>query len=59
MKFALKIGIGGMEMIENIKWKENTLPKVNKDDLLDFLSIEEVSKAKTFIVVFLNTQRHL
>ena len=35
-------------MIENIKWKENTLPKVNKDDLLDFLSIEEVSKAKNF-----------
>ena len=48
MKFALRISIGGMEMIENIKWKENTLPKVNKDDLLDFLSIEEVSKAKNF-----------
>ena len=48
MKFALRISIGGMKMIENIKWKENTLPKVNKDDLLDFLSIEEVSKAKNF-----------
>ncbi|MEW8956223.1 diaminopropionate ammonia-lyase [Clostridium sp.] len=35
--------------MEKIKWKENTLPKTeNKETCIDFLSVEEISKAKSF-----------
>lgn len=35
-------------MREDIKWKKNTLPKLKKENLLDFLSKEEIAKARDF-----------
>lgn len=35
-------------MIENIKWRKNTLRKMKKKFLLDFLSEEEITKARDF-----------
>lgn len=35
-------------MIENIKWRKNTLLKMEKKFLLDFLSEEEITKARDF-----------
>ncbi|SFD30546.1 diaminopropionate ammonia-lyase [Clostridium uliginosum] len=34
--------------MENIEWKKNTLPKTDNKNLLDFLSKEEISKARDF-----------
>lgn len=35
-------------MREDIKWKKNTLPKLKKENLLYFLSKEEIAKARDF-----------
>ena len=34
--------------MEKILWKENTLPKTDKEGCVKFLSKEEVSKARNF-----------
>lgn len=39
--------------MEKILWKENTLPKADKEESIKFLSKEEVSKAKRFHESFL------
>jgi diaminopropionate ammonia-lyase len=38
----------GGYIMEKILWKENTLPKTDKEESIKFLSKEEVSKAKKF-----------
>ncbi|WP_224037968.1 diaminopropionate ammonia-lyase [Clostridium gelidum] len=40
-------------MMERILWKENALPKTDKEESIKFLSKEEVSKAKNFHESFL------
>ncbi|WP_417924745.1 diaminopropionate ammonia-lyase [Clostridium beijerinckii] len=40
-------------MVEKILWKENTLPKTDKEESVKFLNKEEVSKAKKFHESFL------
>ncbi|MBW6408754.1 diaminopropionate ammonia-lyase [Clostridium weizhouense] len=34
--------------MESILWKKNTLPKINNENLLDFLSKEEITKSRDF-----------
>lgn len=40
--------MGGVVVVEKMLWKENTLPKSDKEKSIEFLSIDKVMKAKKF-----------
>ena len=45
-------------MKERIEWKENTLPKTEDENRLNFLSKEEIEKTKQFHSSFPQYKRH-
>ena len=45
--------------MRQIKWKLNTLPKSdNRERSIEFLNDKEITKVKSFMKVFHNTQKH-